>query len=86
MKVSDEQKQIDQLLHEFENAIGKTFSISFKNDNIIVKANSDIVVSVDKELQLVTGEKGEYPVVWCHLKQEQPKELKKYYQQEIFQT
>ena len=85
MKAINEQKQINQLLDEFEKAIGKPFTISFKNDNITVRSGTiDTVVSVDRELQLITGEKGEYPVVWCHLKQEQPKQLRRFYQKELF--
>jgi hypothetical protein len=84
MKISDEQKQINLMLDEFEKSIGKTFSVSFKNDNIKVRAGSDEVVSVDRELQVINGEKGSYPVVWCQLKEDQPKQLKKFHQKELF--
>src|SRR3954447_11168079 len=79
MKADDEQKQIELLLDEFEKNVGKTFFVVVASSEGPVKTNfTDEVKSVNRELQTVTGELGDYPVAWCRLKQQQPAHLKKY--------
>ncbi len=65
-EVSEEKKL--SLLDAFEKAIGQPFKVLFM---------WDIAKAVDRKKQIVIGEKGEYPVEWCRLKQEQPVQLRK---------
>jgi hypothetical protein len=83
MTIHEEQNTIEQLLDDFEKAIGKKFHVIIKTTDGEVKTNfADVVLSIDRELQIIEGNYGTYPAVWCRLKQEQPAALKNYSQQQ----
>ncbi len=76
MKPEQEQKQIHEMLNAFKESVGKPFII--KGDGEIIKTSlTDTILGIDRELQLVIGEKGEFPVAWCKIKKEQKVSLKK---------
>ena len=74
---------IVQQMDAFKAATGKHFF--FVGDGKEFKQRiSDEVEGINEELQTVIGVKGEYPVEWCRLKQEQPQSLKQHLQGMLF--
>lgn len=72
-----EEKTIEQLLNEFEAAIGQEFVFtgSMRKYN---NTWAGIITGVDRENGMIQGEKGEFSINCVALKQEEPPSLKEY--------